>query len=230
MIDYTIVYRYGKKYLVESILIALALMITIASFVLYLKEVRATDTYENQPSGIPLPESSIPHPDSSLQLPSVLAVDVSGAVVFPDVYEVSPGARLADVIEKAGGLTDAVDASFVARNYNMSKLVGDQEKIYIPYTWDITNGTFIEEKRVLEYLSPLYGLSAQNEYGLSALSPNNISLNTASLEELDTLPGVGQVTAQKIVDNRPYTTTDELLSKKVVNQSTFDKIQEFITP
>ena len=101
-------------------------------------------------------------PTTENQSPTTLSVEVSGAVVEQDVYEVSPGTRLKDMIDLAGGLSDEADKRYVARNYNLAKYVGDQEKIYIPYIRDIVNGTFVEQKRILEYLQPLYLQSSQN--------------------------------------------------------------------
>jgi competence protein ComEA len=56
-----------------------------------------------------------------------------------------------------------------------------------------------------------------------------VNINTASESELDTLPGVGNVTAGKIISNRPYNALDELLSKKVVNTGVFEQIKDKIT-
>lgn len=156
---------------------------------------------------------------------NAIFIDVSGAVINPDVYEVTPGARLKDVILKAGGLAKNADAKYVARNFNFAKLVGDQEKIYIPYTFDIASRIFVESPRILEYLQPLYNSSSETQQ----TNPITISINTSSIEELDTMPGIGPVTAQKIIDNRPYSSIDDLLIKKVLNQTTFQKIQNMIT-
>ncbi len=57
---------------------------------------------------------------------------------------------------------------------------------------------------------------------------NLISINTATAAELDTLPGVGPVTAQKIISSRPYSSLEDLVSKKAVNKSTFEKIKELV--
>jgi competence protein ComEA len=60
--------------------------------------------------------------------------------------------------------------------------------------------------------------------------PNaKINVNTATAKELDVLPGVGPVTAQKIIDNRPYAKLEELKEKKAVNKSTYEKIKDKVT-
>ena len=60
-------------------------------------------------------------------------------------------------------------------------------------------------------------------------SPTIINLNTASAEELDTLPGVGAVTVNKIINGRPYSTIEDLLNKKIVNKGVFENIKGLIT-
>ncbi|KKQ36635.1 MAG: hypothetical protein US54_C0061G0009 [Candidatus Roizmanbacteria bacterium GW2011_GWA2_37_7] len=235
MLTIDIVYRFIKLHPIETTLISLASIITIISFILQFKStsiqptVLSAQTSQNDTVSI-----NNSQPTTENQSPTTLSVEVSGAVVEQDVYEVSPGTRLKDMIDLAGGLSDEADKRYVARNYNLAKYVGDQEKIYIPYIWDIVNGTFVEQKRILEYLQPLYLQSSQNnQSSLASTKPQTetvltLSINTASLEELDTLPGIGPVTGQKIIENRPYISVDELLSKKVVNQSTYDKIKNNI--
>ena len=58
---------------------------------------------------------------------------------------------------------------------------------------------------------------------------HKLDINSASKEELDALPGIGEAYAQKIIDNRPYRTKRDLVAKKVIPQSTYDKIQDRIT-
>ena len=219
------VYRFFKLHPIEITLIFLASIITIWSTVLRLQNKDAKPAVLSAKA--PLVTAS------SDPIKNTIFVEVSGAIIEPDVYEVSPGARLKDVIEMAGGLSARADSLYVARNYNLAKFVGDQEKIYIPYTWDIINGTFVEQKRILEYLQPLYSTDSSTALSVvkepSAQSVTlTISINDASKEELETLPGIGPVTAQKIIDNRPYSLLDELLSRKVINQSTFEKIKDHI--
>jgi competence protein ComEA len=62
--------------------------------------------------------------------------------------------------------------------------------------------------------------------GASHKVGGKIDINAATKDELDTLPGIGAAYAQKIIDNRPYKTKNELVSKKVIPQSTYDKIKD----
>ncbi len=72
----------------------------------------------------------------------------------PDVYEVVLGARLKDVLIKAGGLSENADKDFFYRNFNLARIVNDQEKYYIPSLLETSNGIFIENLRTLDYTSP----------------------------------------------------------------------------
>lgn len=220
-----------RRYPIEIILILTAGIITILSF--QHESIEAQDQ-QDSPIDAPQPSPNLTQSNQSQIDHPLVAVDVSGAVYKPGVYEASSGARIIDLVEMAGGISHEADRHFVARNYNMARMVGDQDKIYIPFTWDIALGTFVEESRILEYLSPRYpgeALSKTNTNPLSSvdISTLQLSINVASKEELDTLPGIGPVTAQKIVDNRPYNSLDEILSRKVLNTSTFEKIKDYIS-
>lgn len=212
-----------KSHPIEIILLSLALILTGASILNYKQEVIP-------PQPAVLSAESHPSQDPSPHL-SRITVDVSGAVLKPDIYEVSESARLADVIKIAGGLHTDADTGYIARNFNMARYLSDQEKIYIPTKKDIESGKFQESPRTLEYLhsdpeSPSSEVVQPSDNTNQSLL---ISINDAPKEELDMLPGVGPTTAQKIIDNRPYTTLDELLSKKAVKQSVFEKIKDLIS-
>lgn len=150
-------------------------------------------------------------------------IDISGAVGKPDVYEVTPGARLKDVLVLAGGLSADADRYFFARNFNLARFVSDQEKVYIPSIYEINSGLFTETSRIIDYISPV---ETSNE--ITNQQNSKININQANLEELDQLPGVGPTTAKKIVDNRPYIKIEDLLNKKIINKTTFEKIKDLI--
>lgn len=199
-----------KKYLVEIIILTIAFIIAVISLIIFLK---------NQEDS----SSSIISQKIETQSLTKIYVDVSGSVNKPDLYEAPNNARLKELIEKAGGLSDNADKNFFSRNFNLARIVVDQEKIYIPSVWEVQNGYFTENPQTLNYLYPL----VNNQKSLT--NDSLININSASIEELDTLPGIGKITAQKIIDNRPFEALEELLNKKIINKSVFENIKSLIT-
>ena len=132
-----------------------------------------------------------------------IVVDVAGAVMKPGVYQLQADARTQNAIVKAGGLSDDADRGWVDHNINLAAQVSDGSKLYIPFKGD-----------------PAQRGDASNK---------QININTAKQSELESLSGIGPVTAQKIIDGRPYSTIDELVGKKVIAAKLFEKIKEKIT-
>lgn len=204
-----------KKYKLEIGLLLLAFVITIISFVIFFATSSNIDNTQTE-------DFETKDNISTASFPSKITTDIGGAVEKPGIYEVASGSRLKDILTLAGGLDKNADKNFFARNFNLARYVADQEKIYIPFNWEINSGIFFENKRTLDYTSP----SMQN---FSNKAKSSININTASLTELDLLTGVGKTTAEKIIKNRPYKTIEELLTRKVVNKSVFEKIKELIS-
>lgn len=138
-----------------------------------------------------------------------LVVDMEGALMNPGVYKLTGNARMVDALAAAGGLSESADRVWVEKNINLAKRISDGLKIYIP--------------RVGEEVE--INLSTSSE----ASNSNLIDINSASTSQLESLPGVGAVTAQKIIDGRPYSTIEDILTKKVVGNSTFEKIKTSIS-
>ncbi|MEK7633466.1 MAG: helix-hairpin-helix domain-containing protein [Patescibacteria group bacterium] len=210
-----------KKYLLEIILLSVAIIITVTALVIYVKN------GQNAEEEIATSPNSFTRRSFSEGGPIKIFIDVSGAVKKPGLYQVIFGARIKEAIDKAGGLSDEADKNFFARNFNLARIVSDQEKIYVPSVWEVNNNIFMENSRTLDYVSPT------TSTGIASNAPtdtNNqlININFATIEELDQLPGIGQITANKIIANRPYSTVDELLTKKVVNKGVFEKIKNLI--
>jgi len=206
-----------KKYRAEIVILTIAFLIAVVSLVIYL------NTYQQKNEEIqdfPLRPSGF---EEQAGGQGKIFVDVSGAINKPDLYEASNGTRLKEIIKKAGGLSDDADKDFFARNFNLARIISDQEKIYIPSVWEVSNGYFIESQRTLDYSSP-----TNNQSPITS-NQSLININSASLEELDTLPGVGKITAQKIIDNRPFGALEELINKKIVNKTVFENIKNLIT-
>jgi len=138
---------------------------------------------------------------------SKLIVDVSGAVKNPGVYTLAYGSRVSDAIIVAGGFSEEADMEQVSLRINQASVLSDGAKVYIP----------------------LKGKTNQQIEVSQVVSSKTISINTASSSELDTLSGIGPVTAKKIIDNRPYASLEELVTKKAVGQSLFDKLKNQLT-
>lgn len=140
-------------------------------------------------------------------------IEIAGAVENPGVYEVAQGSRVDALFIIAGGLSSKADRKWVEKNINKASVVKDGQKIYIPK---------IDES--LNDISINYG-STQSPTTIGEL----LNINTATLSQLDRLDGIGMVRAQKIIDNKPYATIDELLSKKILPKNIFEGIKDKIT-
>ena len=158
-------------------------------------------------------ESNSPEVKGMSDQKTTVYIDIEGAVKKPGVYELDSDQRLKDVVAKAGGLTKDVNMSYVAKSLNLAAKIQDGMKIYIP---------FQGENTVVLQTSGVTAVSADTASGL-------INVNTASESELDTLPGIGPATAAKIISLRPFSSVNELLSKKAVGSSVFGKIKEKVS-
>lgn len=143
--------------------------------------------------------------------PFSLHIDVEGAVVHPGVYVLPQNARVQEALVAAGGLAGNADRDFVAKSLNLAAKLFDGAKVYIPKMGE----------------TPTAGSSATANYAGSQV--NLLDINSATADKLDNLPGVGPVTAQKIITGRPYQAVDDLLNKKIVSSSVFQKIKDLIT-
>lgn len=143
-----------------------------------------------------------------------IIVDVEGSVLHPGIKTVGFDARIQDAIEAAGGFSETANRAWVAKNMNLAARLTDGAKIYIP--------------NVDESTTQLRSSSFDGQAS-TGLQGGLININSASVSELNSLAGVGPVTSQKIIDNRPYISIDELLSKKVVGKSVFEKIKDRVS-
>lgn len=140
---------------------------------------------------------------------SGVMIDVGGAVVAPGVYKLASDSRVQDALVVAGGLSEDADINWVERNINRAENIRDGMKVFIP-----------AKSIIQSQITP----STEN----NLLKNLGININSATAEELDTLKGVGPVTAQKIISGRPYAAVEELLNKKIVSQKVFADIKNLI--
>lgn len=145
-----------------------------------------------------------------------ITIDVEGAVLKPGIHTLPAESRVQDALILAGGMSQKADVAKVAQSMNLAAKVIDGGKIYIPFEGEPSNTSIQSGGQN----------SSENTLGVST---GLININTAGETELDTLSGVGPATAQKIISARPYGSVDELLSKKAVGKSVFEKIKEKVT-
>lgn len=173
---------------------------------------------DNKSKGIILEDAAS---TSATQSASVaIMVDVSGAVEKPGVYKLSENARVQEALIAAGGLSKNADRVFLSKSLNLAAKLSDGIKIYIPSVGENAIKTDSSTANTVQITQT--GLVAGANTGL-------ININSASSVELESLSGIGPVTAGKIIDGRPYSDINDLLSKKVVSKSVFEKIKAKIT-
>ncbi|MCX7928882.1 MAG: helix-hairpin-helix domain-containing protein [Patescibacteria group bacterium] len=152
---------------------------------------------------------------SSLSSQKSIFVEVSGEVKNPGVYEMSIEDRVFEALNKAGGFTENADTAFVDKVINKAAKLVDGQKIYIPKAG--------KQSEVLSANNSSVNKSDQT------VSTSLVNINTDSLQKLDSLPGIGPTYAQRIIDQRPYSSIEELKSKKVIPNSVFEKIKDKVT-
>jgi len=204
-----------KKYKIEAVLIITSLIIAFVSLIIFVNNLENRDK-----TSFDIEENL------STPIGGKILVDIAGAVVRPDLYEATVGSRIKDMLLLAGGLSEEADKNFFHRNYNLARLVNDQEKIYIPSVSEINNGIVTEIYRTLDYTAPQTVNSPQ---AAETVNQGKININQAAIDELDTLPGIGQATSQKIIQNRPYQNIDDLVKKKAVTSAVYNNIKNLIS-
>ena len=147
---------------------------------------------------------------SQSEEPEEVIIDICGAVNDSKVVTLPAGARVEDAIKAAGGITDEADLSGITR----AAVLTDGEKIYIP--------TADEVERGIELPSAEGNIS----------SDGSININEATAEELETLNGIGPVTAEKIIQYRTeygkFEKKEDLMEVNGIGEKTYAQIKDKI--
>lgn len=160
-------------------------------------------------SNLTKPDSKDFPKESIIQKDETISVDVSGAVNTPGVYKVLQTARVEDAINAAGGFSQSANQEYISKYINLAQKLVDGTKVYVPFEGETIS-------------------SGQSTAVAGAQTASKVNINTASQSELEGLPGVGPVTASKIISGRPYQKIEDLLGSKIVGKSVFDKIKDSI--
>lgn len=180
--------------------------LSLVGLVLIVGGVFASGLSKQKPKDLPVGRQDFPK-ESLVESQKFISVDVSGAVVKPGVYNLKMGSRIEDAISAAGGFAETANGEYVSKYLNMAQRVSDGSKVYVPMAGD--NGVPVSGGTVA-------GASVDAK----------VNINTASQAELEALPGIGPVTASKIISDRSYQAVEDLLSKKVIGKSVFEKIKD----
>jgi competence protein ComEA len=142
--------------------------------------------------------------------PPLLYVDVVGAVRRPGLYRLAQGARVADALARAGGPTRKADLELV----NLAAPIADGEQVVVPRRGTAGGGA--------------------GPAGAGGSTAGPVHLNTATLEQLDALPGIGPVTAQKILDYRQqhgaFSSVEELDAVPGIGPARLEQLKGLVAP
>jgi competence protein ComEA len=169
----------------------------------------------------PLPSPS--PPPTVTPTPAPVRVFITGAVVKSDVYFLPHGSIIKDAIEAAGGFTPDAEPEQI----NQALELQDQQQIHVPR---------LDEEDPPPSVQGGQDKSNKEEQDSGSDMPAGgqvINLNTATLDQLDSLPGIGPVIAQRIIDyresERGFTTIEEIIQVSGIGEATFAKIEDLIT-
>lgn len=153
-------------------------------------------------------------------------IDVQGAIMSPGVYTLAEGSRVGDALTVSGGLAAGADRQWIAKNLNRAAKLIDGGKIYIPSIVETASGKSDTQTGGQNQISEN---NLSNSTNLLGVTTNMMNINSASQAELEALPGIGPVTANKIIAGRPYQTVEELKNRKIIGQSLYNKIKDSLT-
>ena len=146
---------------------------------------------------------------------AIIFVHVLGAVRRPGLFQLGVGARVMDAVAAAGGLTETADPA----GTNLARRLSDGEQLYLPQVGEVPAG-------------PPPASGGAGAAG-GAASGQKVNLNTATVAELDTLPRIGPLMAQRIIDyreaNGPFAGVDDLRSVTGIGDKTFEGLKDLVT-
>lgn len=178
----------------------------------------STEIQVVQTSAVPaLPPAAAAPQATAAAAPPVVGVYITGEVAAPGVYIINEGSRLANLILIAGGPTAQADITAV----NLAAVLRDEQHWHIP----------IRSPDAAPLPAGLVA-SGQASPGGAPSPGGKVNLNTASAEQLKTLPGIGEVRAQAIIshreDNGAFPSVDALLDVSGIGIATLESIRGFI--
>ncbi|MBO4449824.1 MAG: helix-hairpin-helix domain-containing protein [Clostridiales bacterium] len=183
------------------------------------------DTTESAPRAADTSKDTVSSKEPPAEPVKTVQVYICGAVKNPGVYSVIAGTILNDVIEKAGGFT----ADAAVSSLNLVFEIDSNMSFYIPTVKEAQEGKDPGTGVIRGKDSFIWG-SGGSDGGTK--TAGKVNINTADKTALQTLPGIGAVTAQSIIDYRsktPFRSTDDLKKVSGIGAAKFERVKDFIT-
>lgn len=175
-----------------------------------------------------VPPEPTPSPEPTAT-PGPIRVFVNGQVAAPAVYELPPASIVQEAVEAAGGFTAAADTAVV----NLAQTLVDGAHIYVPAEGEETAAPVTVVNQPASAVESTQVEPGPLESAAGGGSGGLININTATIEQLDTLPGVGPAIAQRIIDHRnangPFATIEAIMDVSGIGEARFEQMRELIT-
>ena len=219
----TFKYRYRKQ-----IILGVIIFIIIGGgvgFIIY----KNKDKFKSKKEDIVVENKLVKKKDLSVEK---IQVDIKGQINYPGIYKVDSNLRVMDVIKLAGDLTENADTSVI----NLSKKVTDEMVIIIYSKEEVADfkKTKEIEKQVEERCIQKDENSLMNDACInSSISNGKVNINTASLDELKNLTGIGEKKAKDIISYREqngnFNSIEDIMKVSGIGEASFAQIKEDIT-
>ncbi len=221
------IFNYLKNNIIILIISFILFLISIFEFIYFYKNINdkngTINSYEN--SSFELKEE--------VKKENII-VDIKGEIKKPGVYNIKVGSRVNDLINEAGGLSKNANTRFI----NLSKRLEDGEVIVIYSNKEINDA---KKNDKLEVSAPCVCEEVKNDACYSDNNTNNktnnsskiVNINTASIQELTVLNGIGESKAKAIVNyrdkNGKFKTIKDIMNVSGISETLFSKIKDYIT-
>ena len=223
-------YRYRKQILLGGIL--LLIIGSISGLFLY-KKLVTKEKKQGKEIIVEKKENLIKKEDKKIETKEQYQVDIKGEINVPGIYKVDSETRVMDIITLAGGLTESADTSVI----NLSKKVTDEMVIIIYSKEEVAN---FEKTKEIEQVKEEKCIQKEenalkNDACITTIQQDTgkISINTATKEELMTLPGIGEAKAKEIISyreqNGPFQNIEDIKNVTGIGDNLYDSIKEDIT-
>lgn len=223
-------YNFNKKQKIVLVILAIAVILGICYYV-YAKDGDFSSMEELQVEES-LQDNSEEAKETNKENEENIVVHISGAVEQEGIVKLKVNSRVADAIEKAGGLKDDANTNDI----NLAYVLEDGMKIYIPNKQETEEKqTITKESGVIEENTEQETTQKTSQTTVNKTNSNTkkVNINTALQTELETLPGIGPSIATKIItyrkENGGFKTIEDIKEVSGIGESKFNNIKDLIT-